>query len=200
VLTEFVAAGVKPDMVQVGNETNSSMSGVSMSNWANFSGLVNAGIRAVRETDPKIIVWAQHGRPRPDGGFEPWADSYLGGNPKIDVDGICGSTYGTTNNGDDWRQEFGYVISKYKLPVLSCEYSDPRRDLINSVMRALPNAMGRGTFLWEPTAFGDRMLFDFAGSTYTANANMAAYATLARSYGLPVPSTPAATLDATTCK
>ncbi|WP_437318420.1 glycosyl hydrolase 53 family protein [Sorangium sp. So ce385] len=200
VLDEMVAAGVKPDMVQVGNETNSRMSGVSMSNWANFSGLVNAGIRAVRETDPNIVVWAQHGRPRPDGGFRPWVDAYLTNDPPIDVDGICGSTYGTTNNGQDWREEFGYVVNKYNLPVMSCEYTDVRRDLINSVMRDLPNQMGRGTFLWEPTAYGDRTLFDFNDNTYTANANMDAYARLAESYGLPVPSTPAGELQGTTCQ
>lgn len=96
VLQQMVDAGVKPDMVQVGNEINSRMSGVSMSNWANFSGLVNAGIKAVRETDPNIFVWAQHGRPRPDGDFTPWVDQFLGGSPTIDADGICGSTYGTT--------------------------------------------------------------------------------------------------------
>jgi hypothetical protein len=64
--------------------------------------------------------------------------------------------------------------------------------------------MGRGTFLWEPTrypGYNDTTLFDHSGTTFTANATMTAYAALARSYGLPVPSTPAATLDATaTCK
>ena len=80
-LAQMVAAGVKPDMVQIGNEIDSAMSGVSISNWANFSGLVNAGIKAVRETDPKIIVIAQHGRPRPDGNFEPWVDKFLAGKP-----------------------------------------------------------------------------------------------------------------------
>jgi hypothetical protein len=44
------------------------------------------------------------------------------------------------------------------------------------------------------------MLFDFSGSNYTTNSNMDAYPTLARSYGLPVPSAPAAELNATTCK
>lgn len=200
VLQEMVAAGVKPDMVQVGNETNSAMSGVSMSNWSNFAGLVNAGIRAVREMDPKVPVWAQHGRPRPDGGFEAWVDKYLKNNPPIDVDGICGSTYGTTNKGDDWRQEFGYVIDKYKLPVMSCEYTDQRRDLINSIMHGFPSKMGRGTFLWEPTTYSDYPLFDRSGSTLNTNSRMAAYDALAKSYGLPVPSTPAVELAGTTCQ
>ena len=186
-MAQMVAAGVKPDMVQIGNETNSAMSGVSTSNWANFSGLVNAGIKAVRETDPKIIVMGQHGRPRPDGNFEPWADRYLAGSPPIDVDGICGSTYGTTNNGADWTQEFSYVIDKYKKPVWSCEYTDDRRALINGVMRALPNGMGRGTFIWEPTQYG-KPLFTSSGSKFVTNDRMVEYPKMAKSYGLPVPS------------
>lgn len=186
-MAAMVAGGVKPDMVQIGNETNSSMSGVSMSNWANFSGLVNSGIKAVRETDPKIIVMGQHGRPRPDGGFEAWVDKYLAGNPPINVDGICGSTYGTTNNGADWTEEFGYLINKYNKPVWSCEYTDQRRALINSVMRALPKGMGRGTFIWEPTQYG-QPLFDSSGGKFVTNARMAEYPKMAKSYGLPVPS------------
>jgi len=186
-LAQMVAAGVKPDMVQVGNEINSAMSGVSMSNWANFSGLVNAGIKAVRETDPKIIVIAQHGRPRPDGNFEPWVDKFLAGSPPVDVDGICGSTYGTTNNGADWTMEFSYVINKYNKPVWSCEYTDDRRALINRVMRALPKGMGRGTFIWEPTQYG-QPIFDNSGGKFVTNAKMAEYPKLAKSYGLPVPS------------
>lgn len=200
VLDAMVAAGVKPDMVQVGNETNSRMSGVSMSNWAAFSGLVNAGIRAVRETDPNIIVWGQHGRPRPDGNWRAWVDAYLTNDPPIDVDGLCGSTYGTTNNGQDWREEFGYVIDTYGIPVMSCEYTDVRRDLINPIMHGFRDGMGRGTFLWEPTAYGDRRLFDFSNNTYTTNASMDEYARIAKEYGLPVPSTPASELEGTTCQ
>ena len=64
------------------------------------------------------------------------------------VDGICGSTYGTTNKGADWTQEFGYVINKYNKPVWSCEYTDDHRALINGVMRAL---RGRLSGLAQPT-------------------------------------------------
>ncbi len=199
VLTQMIAAGVKPDMVQVGNENNSRMSGVSMSNWANYSGLANAGTKAVRDTDPNIIVVVQHGRPRPDGGFSAWIDKYMTGNPPIDFDWVCGSTYGTTNNGDDWRQEFGRVIDLYKKPVLSCEYTDQRRDLINPIMHDFPNQMGRGTFRWEPSTY-QHPLFSRSGNTLTANASMDKYAAIAESYGLPVPSKPAAALEGTTCQ
>jgi arabinogalactan endo-1,4-beta-galactosidase len=205
VMLALVAAGVKPDMVQIGNETNTGMSGISMSNWAEFSALVNAGIKAVRETDPAIMVWAQNGRPRPDsaGGsnFTGWVDDYLSGksphSPAIDVDGICGSTYGTTNNGADWTTSFSYVLDTYKKPVMSCEYDDkspnsPAGAIINGVMRGFANRLGRGSFVWEPADYpsvnGAGTLFDRNGKVYTANAAMKEYPTLAKSYGLPVPS------------
>jgi arabinogalactan endo-1,4-beta-galactosidase len=204
VMQALVAAGAKPDMVQIGNETNSGMSGIPMSNWPAFSALVNAGIKAVRETDPRILVWAQNGRPRPDsaGGsnFTGWVDEYLSGkppnSPAIDEDGICGSTYGTTDNGADWTTSFDYVISTYRKPVMSCEYTDKSPDspagaIINGVMRAFPNGMGRGSFVWEPADYpsvnASGTLFTLTGKVYTVNAAMSAYPTLAKSYGLPVP-------------
>jgi arabinogalactan endo-1,4-beta-galactosidase len=206
VMQALVAAGAKPDMVQIGNETNTGMSGIAMSNWPAFSALVNAGVKAVRETDPAIIVWAQNGRPRPDsaGGsnFTGWVDDYLSGKaphiPAIDEDGICGSTYGTTNNGADWTTSFTYVVSTYKVPVMSCEYTasgpnSPAGAAINGVMRALPNHLGRGSFIWEPADYPSRgvnvagTLFNLQGKVYTTNSAMTAYPTLAKSYGLPVP-------------
>ncbi len=207
-LAQMVAAGVEPDMVQIGNETNSGMSGVSMSNWANYSNLVNAAIRAVRETDPRIVVLAQNGRPRPNNGgnpdFNTWVDWYLKGNPAgnlpIAEDGICGSTYGSTTTpvGGDWTTSFSYVINTYNKPVWSCEYSDVHRDAINSVMRGLPKNLGRGTFIWEPTRFpalngtgNNSVLFSNTGGNggkYATNAAITNYAALAKSYGLPVPS------------
>lgn len=199
VLAQMIAAGVKPDMVQVGNENNSRMSGVSMSNWANYSGLANAGTKAVRDTDPNIIVVVQHGRPREDGGFLPWVDRYMTSNPPIDLDWICGSTYGTTCDGCDWIDQFGSVIDTHNVPVLSCEYTDQRRDLINPIMHDFPNQMGRGTFLWEPSTY-QHPLFSRSGNTLTANASMDKYAEIATSYGLPVPSKPASELAGTTCQ
>jgi len=163
----LVAAGAKPDMVQIGNETNTGMSGIAMSKWAQFSALVNAGIKAVRETDPKIIVWAR------------------------------GSTYGTTNDGADWTESFTYVVNTYKVPVMSCEYdakspNAPAGAIINGVMRKLPNNLGRGSFNWEPADYpnvnADGTLFTRTGKVYKTNAAMDGYPALAKSYGLPVPS------------
>jgi arabinogalactan endo-1,4-beta-galactosidase len=199
VLDQMVAAGVKPDMVQVGNENNSRMSGVSISEWAAYSGLANAGTQAVRDTDPNIIVVVQHGRPREDGNFLPWVDDYVNNNPPIDFDWICGSTYGTTNNGADWIDQFGTVIEDYGVPVLSCEYLDNGRSLINPIMHDFPNNMGKGTFIWEPSTY-QYPLFDRSGNNMNANGAMDQYAILAEDYGLPVPATPASELEGTSCQ
>ena len=51
---------------------------------------------------------------RGGGDFDGWVSDYLAsdppaadaGTPTIDEDGICGSTYGTTDNGADWSTCF----------------------------------------------------------------------------------------------
>ncbi|MBM0105003.1 glycosyl hydrolase 53 family protein [Steroidobacter sp. S1-65] len=200
VLDQMVAAGVKPDMVQCGNENNTHISGYSYNNWAGFSGVMNSCLRAVRDTDPNIITVVHHGRPRPDGDFPNWLNRMFASNPPIDADVVCGSTYGTTNNGADWRDMFTSVITNWRKPVMSCEYTNVRRDLVNSTIRNMPNNMGWGTFIWEPTAWGDTKPFNFSNNVYSTNADMDQYARIAREAGLPVPSKPASQLAGTTCQ
>ncbi|HEY7772417.1 MAG TPA: glycosyl hydrolase 53 family protein, partial [Marinagarivorans sp.] len=184
-LQRMIDAGVKPDMVQCGNENNSRVSGQTISNRNAFVGILNACNRAVRELAPDVPLVAQHGKPRPAEGFAGWVDSLLGASPTLDVDAVCGSTYGTTNNGGDWREMFGYVINRYNKPVLSCEYTDNRRDLINPIMREFPNGMGWGTFLWEPVVY-DRPIFDRnnAARRFTPNARLAEYIRVAQASGI----------------
>jgi arabinogalactan endo-1,4-beta-galactosidase len=201
VVQEMADAGAKPDMVQIGNETNAGMSGIPISNWKDLSALIEAGIQGVKDVDPSIVIWVQNGRPRPDsaGGnnFDGWVDDYLGTKgTKLSVDGVCGSTYGTTNAGADWNESFSYVMSTYKKPVMSCEYTVASPDnnagaIINPLMHGFANKLGRGSFIWEPTkypAVNSNTLFTLNGSTFTTNAAMAAYQTRAKDYGLPVPS------------
>jgi arabinogalactan endo-1,4-beta-galactosidase len=202
VVQELADAGATPDMVQIGNETNAGMSGIPISNWTVLSALIEAGIKGVRDVNPQIGIWVQNGRPRPDsaGGnnFTGWVDTYLGSKgTKLDIDGVCGSTYGTTNSGADWIESFSYVINTWKKPVLSCEYTVASPDnnagqIINTkVMRGFANHMGLGSFIWEPTRYpnvNQNTLFTKSGNTYTTNAAMSAYPALAKSYGLPVPS------------
>jgi arabinogalactan endo-1,4-beta-galactosidase len=201
VVKEMADAGAKPDMVQIGNETNDGMSGIPISDWKDLSALIEAGIQGVKAVDPSIVIWVQNGRPRPDsaGGnnFDGWVDDYLGSKgTKLSVDGVCGSTYGTTDAGADWNTSFSYVLNTYNKLVMSCEYTVASPDnnagaIINPLMHGYPKQMGRGSFIWEPTkypAVNSNTLFTLSGNTFTTNAAMAAYQTRAKEYGLPVPS------------
>jgi len=201
VITQMAAAGVTPDMVQIGNETNAGMCGVPISNWTDLSALIAAAVTGVTDVNPNILIGCQNGRPRPDsaGGsnFDGWADEYMGGagGTKFRMDWLGGSTYGTTNNGADWNTCFSYVLNTYNKPVLSLEYTDtspnkPAGAIINALMHGFANHMGMGSFIWEPTKWpgvNNGTLFTLNGSTFTTNAAMAEYPTLAKAYGLPVP-------------
>ena len=178
----LMKAGLRPDMVQVGNEINSKVAGVSLSKTAEFANIINSGVRAVRETDPSIKIVMQHGQPRPEKGFADW---YSKIHANIDYDAICGSTYGTTNNGQDWRDMFGLVV-KNKKAVLSCEYTGERTALVNSVFYEFGD-LGWGTFVWEPTRYSNKPMFDRDGQKYTANARLRELRDIAKKYNATLP-------------
>lgn len=75
-LTDLGKDGLMPDMVQVGNEINSEMLMPSPSSepvrWTRDAKIINAGIKAVRDTDPKIKVMLHIAQPE---NVEPWFDS-----------------------------------------------------------------------------------------------------------------------------
>lgn len=178
----LMKAGLRPDMVQVGNEINSKVAGVSLSKTADFANIINSGVRAVREADPSIKIVMQHGQPRPEKGFADW---YSKIHANIDYDAICGSTYGTTNNGQDWRDMFGLVV-KNKKAVLSCEYTGERTALVNSVFYEFGD-LGWGTFVWEPTRYSKKPMFDRDGQKYTANARLKELRDIAKKYSATLP-------------
>ena len=178
----LMKAGLRPDMVQVGNEINSKVAGVSLSKTADFANIINSGVRAVRETDPSSKIVMQHGQPRPEKGFADW---YSKIHANIDYDAICGSTYGTTNNGQDWRDMFGLVV-KNKKAVLSCEYTGERTALVNSVFYEFGD-LGWGTFVWEPTRYSKKPMFDRDGQKYTANARLRELRDIAKKYNATLP-------------
>ena len=178
----LMKSGLRPDMVQVGNEINSKVAGVSLSKTADFANIINSGVRAVRETDPSIKIVMQHGQPRPEKGFADW---YSKIHANIDYDAICGSTYGTTNNGQDWRDMFGLVV-KNKKAVLSCEYTGERTALVNSVFYEFGD-LGWGTFVWEPTRYSNKPMFDRDGQKYTANARLRELRDIAKKYNATLP-------------
>ncbi|MCR5029660.1 MAG: glycosyl hydrolase 53 family protein [Fibrobacter sp.] len=181
-MNALMKEGLRPDMVQVGNEINARVAGVSLSKTAEFANIINSGVKAVREIDPSIKIVMQHGQPRPEKGFAEW---YQKIHANIDYDAICGSTYGTTNNGQDWRDMFGLVV-KNKKAVLSCEYTGERTALVNSVFYDFGD-LGWGTFVWEPTRYSKKPMFDRDGQKYTANARLKELRDIAKKYNATLP-------------
>ncbi len=182
-MNALMKEGLRPDMVQVGNEINARVAGVSLSKTAEFANIINSGVKAVREIDPSIKIVMQHGQPRPEKGFADWYNKI---HANIDYDAICGSTYGTTNNGQDWRDMFGLVV-KNKKAVLSCEYTGERTALVNSVFYDFGD-LGWGTFVWEPTRYSKKPMFDRDGQKYTANARLKELRDIAKKYNATLPS------------
>jgi arabinogalactan endo-1,4-beta-galactosidase len=72
-LTELAKAGLTPEMVQVGNETNGEVMMPAASKepirWGRNAKLLNAGIKAVHDSDPHIKVMLHIAQPE---NVEPW--------------------------------------------------------------------------------------------------------------------------------
>jgi arabinogalactan endo-1,4-beta-galactosidase len=67
--------------------------------------------------------------------------------------------------------------SGYPQPIIVVEYSEHKR-AVNDIVHALPKGQGLGTFIWEPTQWGEP-LFDHTGRALPA---LDLYPTLADEY------------------
>lgn len=88
-LAQFDAAGVNVGMVQVGNETNNGIAGVT--GWANMAQIFSAGSLAVRDTLPDALVAVHFTNPETAGRYAGYAanlDAY-----GVDYDVFASSYY-----------------------------------------------------------------------------------------------------------
>jgi len=97
-LTEFVAAGVDVQLVQVGNETNGGVAGVT--GWPDMARVFSAGAAAVREVTPDALVAVHVTNPERPGHYAAYA-AELAAN-EVDYDVFASSYYpfwhGSTEN------------------------------------------------------------------------------------------------------
>jgi arabinogalactan endo-1,4-beta-galactosidase len=208
-ITQFVAAGARPDMVQIGNETTPGMlihrcdSGGqpmgqnpitgSTSNWDNLGALLAAGVAAVREVDPTILVsfHIDKGGDKPSerqgSALETSVNWINKAREYTDFDAFGESCYqryqGDPNSEENtkqgWADTFGGLAEQFPdLLFFSAEYGPLQRD-INDVVFELPNQQGIGTFNWAPTIQGDwntgHDLFRRSGNGYTEQPDVALY-------------------------
>lgn len=178
VLEDAIAAGARPDMVQVGNEITPGMvahlPGSSTDCWGNNPGsdspigglnwteegwdrlavLLEAGIAAVREVDPAIEIMLHIENTDDLSGVQWWVESAVSRGVEFDVLGL--SCY-TEFQGppSTWQATFEQMATDYPdLEFVIAEYN-PERTAANLVMKNLADGRGLGTFFWEPTLSGE---------------------------------------------
>ncbi len=187
VLTALKTAGVTPEWVQVGNETNDGMlwpTGKASVNMANYALLVNKGYDAVKAVDPiiQVIVHISNGQ---DNSLFRWnLDGLKNNGGKWDIIGM--SLYPEPGNWSTINTQclsnINDMIARYNTPVMICEVGMSwdqsaacqsfLADLISKVNSVSGNK-GLGVFYWEPQSYGNwkgysKGAFDNSGKPTTA--------------------------------
>lgn len=192
VIQGAIAAGARPDMVQVGNEITGGMMahipgpdtdcwgnnpasksiGGSTSNWDQLATLLKAGIAGVREVDPTIKVMLHIENTDDLDGVKWWVKSATDRAVEFDVLGLsCYTKY--QGEPSVWQNTFSQMASTYPdLEFAIAEYN-PERTQANTIIKGLADGRGLGTFFWEPTLSGDwgESMFTWQGTTATADAD-----------------------------
>jgi arabinogalactan endo-1,4-beta-galactosidase len=207
VVSALVAAGARPDMVQVGNEITPGMlmhvpsantdcygnasvlnPGVngSQANWDDLALLLHAGIAGVRQVDPAIQVMLHIENTESLGGVSDWVRNAQQRGVQFEVLGL--SAYEAFQGpAAEWRATLQALAQTFpELSFAIAEYN-PQRRLLNDIMRELPDGRGLGTFFWEPTQSGSwgESMFDRTGNTLRARAeDFAEYDQLRQDFGL----------------
>ncbi|MES2881397.1 MAG: glycosyl hydrolase 53 family protein [Bacteroidota bacterium] len=187
VLTALKAAGVQPDWVQVGNETNNGLlwpEGKASVNMSNYAQLTAAGYDAVKTVFPnaKVIVHVSNGW---DNALFRWNfDGLKNNGGKWDVIGM--SLYPTPANWATLNTQcltnMNDMVARYNKEVMVVEvgmsWDQPTAahsfiaDLITKTKSVADNK-GLGVLYWEPQAYGNWQgytlgAFDNTGKPTTA--------------------------------
>jgi arabinogalactan endo-1,4-beta-galactosidase len=193
-VTALIAAGARPDMVQVGNEITPGMDihvcdadgqptgeaavGGAITNWTNLGALLRAGSTAVKDIDPSILVMLHLDR---GNAYQTSHDFIVAARAQGVVFDVFGESCYTAYQGQpaDWASNFSQLASAFPdLKLAIAEYGSEQR-AANDLLFALPNAQGVGSFVWEPTRTGTwntgHELFDAVGKVYTASADLLLY-------------------------
>jgi arabinogalactan endo-1,4-beta-galactosidase len=197
-ITQLIAGGARPDMVQIGNEItpgmlinvcdsggqptgNNQVTG-SISNWTNLGMLLKAGVQGVKDVDTGIKIMLHIDRGGDKGGYTGAAlstsTSFITNAQKqgvvFDVFGeSCyqayqGDTASTANTKTDWTDTFSGLVTKFPNLQFVAAEYGPLEREINDVVFGLAKQQGLGTFNWEPTEQG---AWNTGHSLFTAAGN-----------------------------
>jgi arabinogalactan endo-1,4-beta-galactosidase len=164
VMNQLKLAGVTPEWVQVGNETNDGMlweEGRASAQMAQFATLVKAGYDAVKEVSntSKVIVHISNGY---DNGLFRWIfDGLKNNGAKWDVIGM--SLYPSVSNWSATTAQcltnMNDMVIRYGSEIMICEVGMPAdqplacKSFLQDIIaknKSLPGNKGLGVFYWEP--------------------------------------------------
>jgi arabinogalactan endo-1,4-beta-galactosidase len=192
VIQHLVGSGARPDIVQLGNEITPGMLihvpaenpnadqwgnmnkvvnpiNGSTANWTNLGTLLRKSVEAVHAVDPTISIMLHLENTENTGGVIDWITAIRNQGVEFDILGL--SCYPAWQGSPAVWQTTFQTVTRYfpDLRFVIAEYG-PEARRANEIMRALPDARGLGTFLWEPTQSGPwgPSLFTRQGNTYTA--------------------------------
>lgn len=179
-IERFAAEGVRPDMVQVGNEINHGMvwpQGQIGESYMSFAVMLRCACAAVRAADPSIMIMIHIACGGQNEESVKFFDKILSRDVKFD---IIGQSYYPEWHGTLEDLEFNLtdLANRYGKPIVVVEYQEHRKE-VNEIVAKLPNNLGLGTFIWEATSGRWGNLFDREGNT---NENMALYPEIVKLY------------------
>jgi arabinogalactan endo-1,4-beta-galactosidase len=165
---EVIAAlrkqGTPPDIVQIGNEINNGFlwPDGKPGDWDKFTTLLKAAIKGVKDADPSAKIMLHIACGGQNAASRTFMDNVLTRGVQFD---ILGQSYYPRWHGtlDDLRNNLKDLAGRYKQDIIVAEYSQYKRQ-VNDIVHNLPNGKGLGTFIWEPTKWGEA-LFDKNGNT-----------------------------------
>ncbi len=174
VVKRFIAEGVAPDMVQIGNEIHNGMlwpeGKIEGDSAESFSVLLRCASAAVRAVDPNIKIMVHIAKAHDLKNSIRFFDKIISRDVKFD---IIGQSYYPEWHGelDNMEANMTELANRYNKPIIIVEYKEHKKE-VNEIVKNLPNGLGLGTFIWEATSPRWGNLFDRNGA---ANENLEIY-------------------------
>jgi arabinogalactan endo-1,4-beta-galactosidase len=184
VMTALKRAGVKPEWVQVGNETASGMiyPEGSTNNWNQLAQLINQGFEAVKSVSPKSKVILHVDRGNDNQRFRTWFDNATSHGAKFDVIGMSYYPYWLDGRPDyklsinDLGNNLNDMARRYNKEVMVVEVGE--EDIkaqtaynmlvaVQQKVKEVPDKKGLGVFYWEPE--GAKSWSGYALSAWSSN-------------------------------
>jgi arabinogalactan endo-1,4-beta-galactosidase len=198
-LSTLSRAGGRPDIVQVGNEITQGLlfdaSGVTAGTGGKVSGaafgnlatLLKAGIEAVHEVDPQILVMLHIDRCADAATSKWWLSGVQAAGVQFDIFGqSCYDFAGYQQPSSAWAPTFAELATAFPGLRFAAAEHQPKPLLVAQTIAGIAGKRGLGMFDFEPTSYGDMnsLLFTFSQNVASAEPAIRDYDTIASTYGM----------------